>query len=329
MELADLRTFVAVIEETSFTRAAARLNRTQPAVSFAIRRLESATGARLLSRNRSSVALTPEGERLVTYARRMLVMHDQARTAIVNLREIGPNGLVIGANDSLIGVLLPFIEAFRRKRPDARVDLKRTRCRDVPGLVLNGDLDIGLTMVKPEAGDLKAILIAHDQLVVVVPAGHAFARRLFVRLCDVATQTLIAHNEPSPDRTRVVGLLEGAGVGHRIALGVPTLDALKRAVEAGMGITVMPRRCVSSELQQRRLVAIPLDVETSKREIWLVVRNRASLSHTVAAFSDLVYQGCDLRRRVPPAESLTRRSGNDVPEPQKGPKRATRLRRVR
>jgi DNA-binding transcriptional LysR family regulator len=90
MELADLRTFVVVVEETSFTRAAAHLCRTQPAVSQAIRRLESTTGAKLLVRSRGGgVSLTPAGERLVTYARRMLAISDQARAAIVNLREIG------------------------------------------------------------------------------------------------------------------------------------------------------------------------------------------------------------------------------------------------
>lgn len=287
MNLTDLRTFVMVLDETSLTRAASRLGRTQPAVTVAIQRLESAAGTTLLIRDRGAVRLTSAGERLAAYARRIVDMAAEAHAAIVNLRQIGRTELLVGANDSLAGVALPLIDTFRQQRPDTRVDLKRTRSRDVAGLVRKGDLDVGLAMDKPEAEDLQSIVLARDEFLVVVPPSHEFASRSCLRLRDVAEQPLIAHNEPSPDRTRVLALLDACGVKHRIVLGVPTLDALKRAVEAGMGITIMSRRCVLTEVQQRRLVAIPLDGPAAGREIWLVARSRATMSQTAAAFVDL------------------------------------------
>jgi DNA-binding transcriptional LysR family regulator len=289
MELADLRTFVAVIEETSFTRAAARLNRTQPAVSFAIRRLERATGARLLTRNnRRAVALTAEGERLVTYARRMLVMHDQARTAIVNLREIGPNHLVIGANDSLTGVLLPFIDAFRESHPGARVDLRRSRSRDIVPEVLRHTLDVGVTTRQPDAENVDALLLGEDPLVVIVPPSHPLARRRYVAVRELAGQSFVAHSEPSADRARILKLLDASALLHQIALAVPSLDALKRAIEVGMGITIMPRRCALTELQQRRLVAIRLVDATEPRHMWLVSRCPANQTRMATHFIEVV-----------------------------------------
>jgi DNA-binding transcriptional LysR family regulator len=289
MELADLRTFVTVIEETNFTRAATRLRRTQPAVSFAIRRLERATGARLLTRNnRSPVALTAEGERLVTYARRMLVMHDQARTAIVNLREIGPNGLVIGANDSLVGVLLPLIDAFRESHPGARIDLRRSRSRDIVADVLRQTLDVGVTTRKPDAGNVDALPIGQDDLVVIVAPSHPLAKRPSVAVRELAGQSFVAHSEPSADRARVLQLLESSALPHQIALAVPSLDALKRAIEVGMGITIMPRRCALTELQQRRLVAVRLEDATELRHMWLVSRCHANQTRMTTHFIEVV-----------------------------------------
>ena len=289
MELADLRTFVAVIEETSFTRAAARLNRTQPAVSFAIRRLERATGARLLTRNnRSAVTLTAEGERLVTYARRMLVMHDQARTAIVNLREMGPNGLVIGANDSLVGVLLPFIDAFRESHPGARVDLRRSRSRDIVADVLRQTLDVGVTTRKPDAENVDALPIGEDPIVVIVAPSHPLAKRPYVAVRELAGEAFVAHNEPSADRARILKLLDASALPHQIALAVPSLEALKRAIEVGMGITIMPKHCALTELQQRRLVAVRLVDATEPRHMWLITRCQASQTRITTQFIEVV-----------------------------------------
>jgi DNA-binding transcriptional LysR family regulator len=288
LELADLRTFVAVIDETSFTRAAARLHRTQPAVSVAIRRLENATGATLLVRNRSAVHLTAAGERLATYARQMMVMDDETRAAIVNLREIGPHGLAIGANDSLIGVVLPLIDAFRELHPRARIDLRRARSRDVVGDVLRGRLDVGVTTRKPDAENVDAVLVGQDDVAVIAPPKHPFAKRSSVHLRELAGQAFVAHSEPSAVRGRVLQWLEASALPHQILLAVPSLDALKRAIEVGMGITIMPRRCALTELQQGRLVAIPLADASEQRDIWLVSRCRSMMSEMAASFVDVV-----------------------------------------
>ncbi len=213
MQLADLRTFLVVIQERSFTRAAERLGRSQPAISLTIRRLEEESGGALLAHTRNKrVELTPAGELLLGYAERLTALTAEMRGALGDFKN-GGTAVVIGANDSLAGILLPFVDAFQRAHPHIRVDIRHARSRSVAAQVQRKLLDFGVTTAEPTLPGLDTLVFATDELVVLVAPSHPLARKSRADLSEVASERVIAHNQPSSARARTLDLFEQGGSG--------------------------------------------------------------------------------------------------------------------
>lgn len=301
MEFIELQAFVTVAEERSFSRAAVRLFRTQPAVSQAIRRLEEELGERLFDRASKTTALTGAGRVLLEYASRLCALRDEAHQAVVDLRALKRGHLVIGANEALISTLFPVIEEFRQNHAAIRVDVRRLRARDVVGDVKLGELDFGVIAFRPVDQAIEAVPIATDDVVLVVPPAHPLARARSVRLKELAWETFIAHSARSWCRDRVQAIFENAGMQPRIGLVLPTLDAMKRAVERGMGVTLMPRSAVLSEMTSRQLAGVPVDEPGLSRQIWLVHGPEAGRSAAAGSFLALAQRNA----RIAPTVAVT------------------------
>ena len=149
MELTELQVFQAVAAEHSFSRAAARLHRTQPAVSQAIRRLEEELGERLFDRSSKGGRLTEAGAILLDYAERLTRLRDEAEGAVRELQELRRGRVVIGVNEAAVHILLPIVVQFREAHPAAEVEMRRVHSRQIPGEVLNrtrysdGEVELG------------------------------------------------------------------------------------------------------------------------------------------------------------------------------------------
>jgi DNA-binding transcriptional LysR family regulator len=287
MEFIELQAFVTVAEERSFSRAAVRLLRTQPAVSQAIRRLEDELGERLFDRASKTTGLTEAGRVLLEYAGRLCALREEARQAVADLRALKRGHLVIGANEALISTLLPVIEEFRQDHAAIRVDVRRVRARDVVGDIKLGDLDFGVVAFRPDDRAIEAVPIATDDVVLVVPPAHRLARVRSVRLKELAWEAFIAHNARSWCRDRVQAIFESAGLQPRVGLVLPTLDAMKRAVERGMGVTLMPRSAVLTEVVGGQLSAVSVDEPGLSRQIWLVHGRESARSAAAVSFLEL------------------------------------------
>jgi len=283
MDLTTLRIFLAVAEERSFSRAAAKVNRTQPAVSQAVRRLESDLGEELFDRSSKNGTLTDAGRVLQNYGQRLIRLAEETESAMRELRDLRRGRVLIGANEAAVHTLLPLVGRFREKVPEIAIDVRRVPARQIALEVQQGSLDFGALTFRPAEAGLLEVAIGTDELVLLVPPSHDLAGRRQVTMEDVAKEPGVAHNDPSPARERVLRLFEEHHVPLNMVIALPSLDGIKRAVELKLGVALLPRRCAITEIAAGRLVAVPVANVSRKRQVMLVCR-KAHRSHAADAF---------------------------------------------
>lgn len=287
MTLEDLRVFTVVATERSFSRAARKLRRTQPAISQTIRRLEDSCGERLIDRSLRDGTLTDAGQLLLDYAQRVTGLAEEATRALAGLRDLRTGRVAIGANEAGVHTLLPILEEYRNRYPDVLIDVRRVPSRQMAQEVLLRTLDFGVLTFAPAERDLQSLPIGADDLVLLVAPGHPLTRQKVVTIEDVGRQPIIAHNDPSPARDRVLRLYEQRHAELNIRISLPSLDGIKRAVEMGMGVAVLPKRCAVAEIARGHLAAIIVPGLRSPRSLRLISRKSGELSHAAQAFVDV------------------------------------------
>ena len=287
MTFEDLRVFVTVAGERSFSKAAKKLRRTQPAVSQAIRRLEKTAGERLIDRSSRDGTLTDAGDLLLEYAHRLLRLAEEASGAVSELRDVKKGRVIVGSNEGTVHTVLPLIEAFQREHPGVFVEVRRLAARQLPQEVLLRTVDFGIITFKPAERGLDSVLLGTDELVLLVPPGHALASSKEITMEEMGRQSIIAHNDPSPARERVLRLYQQRHAPLNILMSLPSLDGIKRAVEMGLGVALLPRRCAQAEIARRQLAAVDVPDLGSPRELRLVYRKDTTLSHAAQAFLKL------------------------------------------
>jgi DNA-binding transcriptional LysR family regulator len=283
MDLATLRVFLAVAEERSFSRAAAKVHRTQPAVSQAVRRLERDLGEQLFDRSSKSGTLTDAGRVLQNYGQRLVRLAGETESVIRELRDLRRGRVLIGANEAAIHTLLPLMARFRRRVPDIAVDVRRVPARQIAVEVQQGSLDFGALTFRPSETGLLEVAVGSDELVLLVPPSHPLASRRQVTMEEVGSEPVVAHNDPSPARERVLRLFEEHRIPLKMMIALPSLDGIKRAVELKLGVALLPRLCALTEIASGRLVAVPVAGVSRRRQVTLVCRT-AHRSHAANAF---------------------------------------------
>src|SRR5215470_221226 len=283
MDMQALQIFLAVAHERSFSRAAAKVHRTQPAVSQAVRRLEADLGEELFDRSSKNGTLTDAGKVLHNYGQRLVRLAEETESAVRELRDLRRGRVLIGANEAAVHTLLPLVSRFRQKYPEIAIDVRRVPARQIAVEVQQGSLDFGALTFHPAEEGLLVVPVGSDELVLLVPPSHELAERRQVQMEDVAKEPVVAHNDPSPARERVLRLFESKHVPLRMVIALPSLDGIKRAVEMYLGVALLPRRCAITEIASGRLVAVPVASVSRRRQVTLVCR-RAHRSHAANAF---------------------------------------------
>jgi len=283
MDLAALKIFLAVAHERSFSRAAAKVHRTQPAVSQAVRRLEVELGEQLFDRSSKTGTLTEAGRMLQNYGQRLVRLAEETESAVRELRDMRRGRVLIGANEAAVHTLLPLISRFRQRYPDITIDVRRVPARQIAVEVQQGSLDFGALTFHPSEEGLLEVPVGTDELVLLVPPSHRLADRRQVSMEDIAEERVVAHNDPSPARERVLRLFEEHHVPLNMVISLPSLDGIKRAVELKLGVALLPRRCAITEIASGQLVAVLVNCVSRKRQVTLVCR-KAHRSHAADAF---------------------------------------------
>src|ERR1019366_9457905 len=175
MELYPLKVFLAVASEKSFSRAAEKLLRTQPAISLAIQKLESDLQEKLIDRSGKDLLLTDAGKIVLEYARRFENIEGELGNALTELRDNSAGRLVVGANESSALYLLGHIQHYRRLYPKVKVQVRRSLSSKLPVQLIDGDLELGVISFDPEDDRLVTLVIFTDHLSFVFSPKHRFA----------------------------------------------------------------------------------------------------------------------------------------------------------
>lgn len=284
MDINQLEVVLAVAQEKGFSRAADKLNRTQPAVSQAISRLESELGELLFDRSSKDGTLTAAGHVLVRYAQQMINLRRDALKAVRELRDLHHGKVTISANEYTVMFLLPIIAKFRARHPQIKVEIKRSLASRIPSEILGRDAEIGAVSFKPTDPALKALAVASDELALIVSPNHPLAARKDVSIRELGAETFIAHNVPSPYREKVIQTFDKYRTPLNISMELPTLEAIKRFVEQDMGVALVPRLTAKSEIERKQVVALTVREMRLERRLHLFYRRGANLSHAAQAF---------------------------------------------
>ena len=284
MDINQLEVFLGVAQEKSFSRAAKALNRTQPAVSQAIRRLEAELGEPLFDRSSKDGTLSSAGRVLLEFAQQMMNLRHHAHTAIRELRDLHRGKLSLSANEYTVMGLLPLIPIFRTRHPHIKIEVKRSLASRIPSEILGRDIEIGVVTFKPTDAAISSIPVSMDELALIVAPDHPLASRATVSVRDLGAETFVAHNVASPYRERVVKTFEKFRTPLNISLEMPTLEAIKRMVESGLGVALVPRLTAQNEIARGSLVGITVKEMRLERRLYLIYRKGATLSHAAKAF---------------------------------------------
>ncbi|HUS07526.1 MAG TPA: LysR family transcriptional regulator [Bryobacteraceae bacterium] len=284
MELYPLKVFLAVATEKSFSRAAEKLLRTQPAISLAVQRLESSLEEKLIDRSGSPLLLTDAGRLVADYARRFENLEGELRNSLAELRDNSAGRLIIGANESTSLYLLQHIEQYRRLYPKVKVQVRRSLSSKIPAQLIDGDLELGVISYDPEDERLNSRVIYTDHLAFVVSPSHRLAKKKSVPISDLGQETFIAHNVLSPYREAVLREFQRHKVALRMDVEMPTVETIRKLVQRNEGVAFLPKMCVEQELEQGTLHEVQVLELTVAREIRLVYPERRALSHAAKAF---------------------------------------------
>ncbi len=296
MDLFALETFLAVADERSFSRAATRLHRTQPAVSQTVAKLEGELGEALFDRAARDISLTDAGQVLREYAQKLLNLRVEAAHALGELRSLHRGSLNLAANEYTCLYLLPVLDRFRRAHPHVKVTVQRALASRIADEVLLHSVEIGVLSFKPDDRALKSIVVFRDELAFVVNPRHALARTGAVSIRDLGSENFIAHNVPSPQRAKVFEAFRRHRTELRIGVELPSLEAVRRFVELGNGVALVPALTVERELKSGALVRVLVKELQMDRKLRLVHRREANLSHAALAFLRAVQEYAEAQR---------------------------------
>jgi DNA-binding transcriptional LysR family regulator len=288
MDINQLEVLVTVAQERSFSRAAEVLNRTQPAVSQAIRRLENEIGEKLFDRSSKDGTLTTAGEVLLEYARQMLNLRQTAQSAIRELRNLQKGKVTLSANEHTVFYLLPVIQQFRRRYPLVKVEVQRGVASRIPKEVMARETELGVVSFKPNDESVKSFPVFTDELALIVSPEHPLADRKSVSVKELGKESFIAHNAASPYRQKVIETFEKYRTTLNIGIELPSLEAIKRLVELNVGVALVPKLTAEAELSSGRLAGLTVNEMRLERKLHIVYRRNSVLSQAAQGFLEVV-----------------------------------------
>jgi DNA-binding transcriptional LysR family regulator len=286
LNLHHLAVFEAVAGHGNVTAAAATLMISQPAVSKQIKLLEKALGTRLMERGRRGILLTEAGRVLAAYAGKISALSEQAESAVADLQSLRRGSLTVAASPTIGTYLLPqVLVRYRLKYPGIRLKVEIEQSAALYRRFHDNDqIDVGLTEVEPNGDQYTFHVFMRDEYQVIVPPGHALARRRSANIEEFVAAGLILRDSDSPGGSFAEQALRQAGLRVAPFLRLNSTEAIKEAVAAGLGVAIVSGLAVRSDMALKRLAVVPLRGLTLRRPLYRVTRPSKPQSKAATAF---------------------------------------------
>lgn len=289
LEFHHLEALIAVVEESSFSRAGDRVCRTQSAVSQAVKRLEELLGVPLIDRNSPRLQPTEAGSVILDYARTIVQVRERALRSISDLREASGGKITIASHESAAHYVLPaLVRAFHAVSPGVQIEIQRQPVEEIPKRVVNGRTDFGFVTFRPRSRDVKSIELFRDPVILIVPPGHRLAGEKGVRIEDLGGEEFVAHHVRTPTTEKVLLLFDRAQIACHVAARLWSYENVKEFVRRGMGIASVPQMCIEEELRRGSLVKLEIEGLDFYRTICLIYRSESYLSEAGHRLLDMI-----------------------------------------
>lgn len=288
--LRQIEVFCQVAEQRSFSKAANAVFLSQPTVSEHMAALERTVGNRLFDRVRGAVSLTRAGQVFYEHAKRMLAMQREAVRALDDLKGAVRGQLDLGGSTIPGTYVLPgLIRSFRDSHPDVKVTIRCGDSSEIIEMVVSGKIELGIVGSRVKRRGVRSEEIAKDELVVICPPGHPWAKRRQVEPAELAKEPFVTREQGSGTRETMERQLAEAGVGPlQVSVEVGSTEEVKESVKAGLGISIVSRRAIGTELGAGALAAARLKGLDLSRSLNLVVSDERTLSGICKAFLEHV-----------------------------------------
>ncbi|HUO14719.1 MAG TPA: LysR family transcriptional regulator [Verrucomicrobiae bacterium] len=287
MDFDQLETFFEVARHASFSRAAEKRFRTQPAVSSQIRGLEEEVGAKLFDRSGGKVSLTAAGKAFLKYVEETLDARKAMLVSIAEMERVPRGEIIVGANEGTCLHILPHVFAdFKRQYPDVSVNIKRADYAKILESVIDNSVDFGVVSLPVSDNRLTVVLIHRDELTLIVPPHHPLAKLKSASIADIARFPLVV---PKAGHTRdaIEQLFHERRLKANFTMELDSSELLKRFVAAEVGVGFIARSNVEEDVQAKVLSALPLADAKVRRDLALVFRKDKALSRAALAFIDI------------------------------------------
>ena len=259
LNLHHLRIFASVAERGGFSRAAAALRISQPAVSKSVAELEQQLGAMLFDRTGRTTTLTDAGTILFTRARELFAVEQSAEEELRTLKGLEGGMLRIAASTTVVNYMLPaYLARFRDAHPRVTLRVASANTRDVARAMLGRRVDVALVEGPVEHDRLETLPWRTDELVVIAPPSHALAGRRRLSLADLGDASFIVRERGSGTRRVAEDALARHGVSVTVGLELASTEAIKQAVAAGLGLAIVSRAAIADQVALKRIVVLPV-----------------------------------------------------------------------
>ena len=294
MEIKQLELFCTVVKKKGFTSAAEVLNLAQPTVSFQIAALEDELGTRLLDRSGRITLPTKSGELLYQYAIQILSLTAEAQLAIHQLQDLLWGEILIGASTIPGEYILPeILHQFRSSYPAISIEMIIADTKTITKKILNGDLEIGIVGAVEKNEKLVFTRFVNDKLVLIAPPQNEWLKENPVSPDSLVGVPFVLREEGSGTRTVMENKLNEVGISpesFNVVMTLGSTESVKRAVQAGVGISIVSERAAQNELKLGLIeVASIRGIELS-RDFYIVRRKHKVQSHAVEAFDNFLVQ---------------------------------------
>lgn len=286
-----LQVFYTVAKQLSFTKAAELLYMTQPAVTFQVKQLEEHFNTRLFERSHSKISLTHAGEVALEYAERILSLSSEMETRLGELTGQVSGTLLVGASTTIAEYMLPrLLGDFKVQYPHVHARLTVANSETIESKVADHTLDVGLIESPSHHPQLTSHVCCEDDLVAICSPKHAVAKFSSITPAQLAEQPYVSRESGSGTREVVDEYFRQNGVQPEdlhITMELGSREAIKGAVEAGLGIAIVSRATILKEVKLGDLIAVPL-VPRLNRPLSLVYAKEKFRSRLLQTFLDCV-----------------------------------------
>ena len=291
LDMVDMRLLVSVAESNSVTRGAEACHLSAPAASARIKNLEQGIGTRLFHRTHQGVTLTPSGQAFVLHARQVLLQLERLKSELQEYAHGIKGHLRVFANTTALGEFLPpVLRMYLQTHPDVSIDLRERSSHDIVRAVSDGQTDIGIVAGTVRTEDLQVIPYRSDRLVLVVPKGHALARRKEIAFADTLHLDYVGLHESSAIHAFLQQACAGLDRAIKLRIQVGNFEAACRMIEAKVGVGVMPRSAASRHAQTMAIGIVQLADHWALREMKICVRGLVALPPFARDLVDLLVE---------------------------------------